>query len=116
MYFIYGDIAYTFALMAQEPLVGQGCIIEASRSHSGTPRSVGLLSTSDQTRRRELYLTTHNTHKRKTFMPPVEFETAVPACQRPHTHTLDRGVNGICGDMCYFINQSWKNEIELATA
>jgi len=48
MYFICGDIAYTFALVAQKPLVGQGFIIEASRSHSGTPRSVGLLSTSDQ--------------------------------------------------------------------
>jgi hypothetical protein len=35
--------------MAQQPLVGQGLlIIEASRSHSGTPHSVGLLWTSDQ--------------------------------------------------------------------
>jgi len=36
-------------LMAQQPLVGQGfLIIEASRSHSGTPHSVGLLWTSDR--------------------------------------------------------------------
>jgi len=48
MYFICGDIAYTFALMAQQPLMDQGLIIEASRSHSGTPHSVGLFSTSDQ--------------------------------------------------------------------
>jgi hypothetical protein len=35
--------------MAQQPLVGQGLfIIEASRSHSDTPPSVGLLWTSDQ--------------------------------------------------------------------
>jgi hypothetical protein len=35
--------------MAQQPLVGQDLrIIEASRSHSGTPHSVGLLWTSDQ--------------------------------------------------------------------
>jgi len=27
----------------QQPLVGQGLIIEASRSHSNTPQSVGLL-------------------------------------------------------------------------
>ena len=40
MYFICGDIAYTFALMSQQPPEGQGFIIEASRSHSGTPRSV----------------------------------------------------------------------------
>jgi len=35
--------------MAQQLLVGQGLlIIEASRSHSDTPHSVGLLWTSDQ--------------------------------------------------------------------
>ena len=34
--------------MAQMPLVGQGLIIEASRSHSDTSHSVGLLWTSDQ--------------------------------------------------------------------
>jgi len=33
----------------EQPLVGQGLIIiDASRSHSGTPHSVGLLWTSDQ--------------------------------------------------------------------
>jgi hypothetical protein len=35
--------------MAQQPLVSQGLlVIEASRSHSGTPHSVGLLRTCDQ--------------------------------------------------------------------
>jgi len=35
--------------MAQQPLLGQGLlIIEASRSHSDTPRSVGLLLTNDK--------------------------------------------------------------------
>jgi hypothetical protein len=38
-----------FPPIAQQPLVGQGfLIIEASRSHSHTPNSVGLLWTSDQ--------------------------------------------------------------------
>jgi hypothetical protein len=38
-----------FFPMAQQPLVGQGLlIIEASRSHSDTPHSIGLLWTSDQ--------------------------------------------------------------------
>jgi hypothetical protein len=49
-------------------------------------------------------------------MPPAGFETAVPGCEWPHTHTLDRAVNGICGDIYYITNQSWKNEIEVATA
>jgi hypothetical protein len=35
--------------MVQQPFVGQGLlIIEASRLHSDTPHSVGLLWTSDQ--------------------------------------------------------------------
>ena len=54
--------------MAEQPLVGQGFIIEASRSHSDTPHSVGLLWTSDQPDT-ETYLTTHNAHKRQTSMP-----------------------------------------------
>jgi hypothetical protein len=42
-------ILFLFFEMAQQPLVGQGrLIIEASRSHSDTPHSVGLLWTSDQ--------------------------------------------------------------------
>jgi hypothetical protein len=44
------DVADTELLfLAQQPPVGQGLlIIEASRSHSDTPHSVGLLWTSDQ--------------------------------------------------------------------
>jgi hypothetical protein len=34
--------------MAQQPPVGQGLIMESSRSHSDTPHSVGFLWTSDQ--------------------------------------------------------------------
>jgi hypothetical protein len=38
-----------YFIMAQQTLVGQGLrVIEASRSHSDTPHSVGLLWTSDQ--------------------------------------------------------------------
>ena len=34
--------------MEQQPLAGQGLIVEASRSHSDTPHSVGVLWTSDR--------------------------------------------------------------------
>jgi hypothetical protein len=38
-----------FFPMARQPLVGQGLlIVEATRSHSDTPHSVGLLWTRDQ--------------------------------------------------------------------
>ena len=46
-------------------------------------------------RRRKLYLTTYNTHKRQTSMPPAGLEPAIPACERPQTHTLDHTATGI---------------------
>ena len=45
--------------------------------------------------RNDVYLTTHNTHKRQTSMPPEGFETAIPASERPQTHALDRAATGI---------------------
>jgi hypothetical protein len=47
------------------------------------------------TRRRDLYLTTHNTHKRQTSMPPVGFEPAISAGERPQTHTLHSATTGV---------------------
>ena len=38
-------------------------------------------------RRRDLYLTTHNTHNRQTFITPAGFEPSVPANERLQTHT-----------------------------
>jgi len=35
--------------------------------------------------RRDLYLTTHNTHNAQISMPPVEFEPTVSAGERPQT-------------------------------
>jgi hypothetical protein len=46
-------------------------------------------------RRRDLYLTTHNTHNRETSMPPVGFELTIPASEWPQTDTLDRVATGI---------------------
>jgi len=46
-------------------------------------------------RRIDLYLTTHNNHKRQTSMTPAEFEPAVPASDRSQAHTLDSGATGI---------------------
>jgi hypothetical protein len=36
-------------------------------------------------RRRDLYLTTHNTHKRQTSMHLAEFEPTIPKSERPQT-------------------------------
>jgi len=44
---------------------------------------------------RDLYLTTHNTHNRQTFMPPLGFEPTISAGEWPQTEALDRAANGI---------------------
>ena len=44
--------------------------------------------------RRDLYLTTHNTHNRQTSMPPVGFEPTISAGERPQTYALDRAATG----------------------
>jgi hypothetical protein len=48
---------------------------------------------------RHLYLTTHNTHKRQTYMAPAGFEAAIPTSGRLQTHALDRAATGI-GNSC----------------
>jgi len=81
--------------MAQQPLVSHPLhIIEVSRSHSDISSAVCLVTIRHTTlgrnpleewsaRRRDLYLATHNTHKRPTSMLPVGFEPVIPASQRP---------------------------------
>ena len=44
-------------------------------------------------RRRDLFLTTHNTHNRDTSMPPAGFEPTISAAERPQTYALDRAAN-----------------------
>jgi hypothetical protein len=46
-------------------------------------------------RRRDLYLTTHNTHKRQTSMSTVGFKPTILVSERPKTHALDRTATGI---------------------
>jgi hypothetical protein len=85
-----------FVLMAQQPLVGQGVLcVEASRSHSDTAHSVGLLWTSDQPDAETSALTAHNNYKRQTSMPPAGFEPKTPASDRAPSYALDRAATGI---------------------
>jgi hypothetical protein len=46
-------------------------------------------------RPRDLYLTTHNTHKRRNSMPQAGFDHTIPASERPQTHALDGAATGI---------------------
>jgi len=43
-------------------------------------------------RRRDLYLTTHNTHIRQTTIP--RFEPTISVDERPQTYALDRAATG----------------------
>jgi len=49
----------------------------------------------ESAQRRELYLTTHNTHNRQTYVPPSWFEPAIPASEWPQTDALDRVATGL---------------------
>jgi hypothetical protein len=79
---------YFFLPMVQQPLVGQGLlIIEASRLHSDTPHSLGLLWTSDQPDA-ETYNWQHTTFTRDRHpCPPTGIRTHNPrkrAAVDPH--------------------------------
>ena len=68
-------------------------------------------------RRRNLYLTTHNTYKRQSSTPPEGLEPAIPASWRPKTHALhlrahwdrqwiivfDVIITGTCSSVCAYI-------------
>ena len=45
-------------------------------------------------RRRDLYLTAHNTHNRQISMPLVEFEPTISTGVRPQTYALDGAATG----------------------
>jgi hypothetical protein len=65
-------------------------------------------------RSRDLYLTTHNTHKRQTSMPPMGFEPTILVSERPQTHALDRTATGIGSPMgCILTKDLPKNIIIL---
>jgi hypothetical protein len=53
-------------------------------------------------RRRDLYLSTHNTHNRQTSMPSVGFEPPISAGERPQIYALDRATAGT-GCRLYYV-------------
>jgi hypothetical protein len=94
-----GSVLYMYSLflcMAQQSLVGQGLFIVDTLLDA--PHSVGLLCVIRPTRRRDLYVTTHNTHKRQTSMPPSGIRTRNPTgCLSLYleTHAWDLDL-GLC--------------------
>jgi hypothetical protein len=88
--------------MARQPLgVLGGLIIEASRSHCFRHTTLGRTPLDKgPARHRYLYLTTHNTHKRQTSMPPVGFKPTIPTIERPQTHALDGAATATSKKVC----------------
>jgi len=78
-------------------LAGQGLpIFEAWRSGSVRHTKVGRIPLDEwSTRSKDLYLTSHSTHKRQTLLPPAGFELTFPTNERPQTHALDLAITGI---------------------
>jgi hypothetical protein len=85
-----------FFFMAWQPLGGLGRLI--LRRFTITLRHTTLGRTPlDEwpARRRDLYLTTHNTHNRQTSIPSVGFEPTILVSERPQTHALDLAATGM---------------------
>jgi hypothetical protein len=81
--------------LEQQPPVGQGLLIHEVLDHTQRRTTVSRTAPDERsTRRRDLYLTTHNTHNRLTSMPRVGFEPKISAGERPQTYALDRAVTG----------------------
>jgi hypothetical protein len=57
-------------------------------------------------RRRDLYLTTHNTHNRQTSMPPVGFEPTISTGERSQTHALDHAATGTGAPIIYILKST----------
>ena len=84
---------------AQQPLEGLGLlIIEASRSHSDTPQSVGLLWTSDQP---DAETSTGQHTALTSGKYPCYQRDSNPQSQRPHIHAFDRADTGIDSHTSY---------------
>ena len=85
--------------------------------HTQRRTTVGRTSLDEwSARRRDLYLTTHNTYNRQTSMPPVGFEPTISAGERPQTYALDRAATGT-GDnsrlcICNITINTWHKILE----
>jgi hypothetical protein len=76
------NCTHTFFLQGSAAPVGLGHLtVEVLRSHSDTPHSESSGQVISHCR--DLYLTTHNTHKRMTSISLAEFKPAISPCERP---------------------------------
>ena len=85
-------------LARQAPLGHRASPLTSFLDHTQRRTTVGRNPMDEwSARRRDLYLTTHNTHNRQTFMPPVRFKPTISAGERPQTYALDFAAIGTGG-------------------
>jgi len=101
--------------MMQQPLVGQGLLItKASWLHSARHTTLGRTPLHEWSARcRDLYLTTHNTHKWQTSMPPAGIKPTIPASKWLRTHTLNCAATEISFDRSYHYESESENLLSL---
>ena len=106
LFFFYG---------ACSPIAGYGpLILWGFRDHTQRHTTVGRTPLDEwSTRRRDLYLTTHNTHNRQTSMPPAGFEPTISAGERPQTYALDRTATGTgtTTGLCYLNRNAYLSRL-----
>jgi hypothetical protein len=82
---IYSSISF-FVL---RPNAGHGLLILGVSRSTQRRTTAGRTALDERSaRRRNLYLTTHNTHKRQTFLPRAGFEPTISAAERPQNNVL----------------------------
>ena len=86
---------FLFVFCATAPQRARASLFTRFQDHTQRRITVGRTPLDEwSARRRDLYMTTHNTHKRQISMPPVGFEPTISEGERPQAYTLDRAANG----------------------
>jgi hypothetical protein len=108
---------FFFLQWRKRPPVGQGLlIVEASHDHTQTHTTLGRTPLDEwSARRRDLYLTTHDTHNRQTSMLSAGFEPAITASERPKTHALDARPLGSAPGVRIF-RKRWRSHLQILRA
>ena len=88
-------LLFFFFIWRNSPHCSRACSFTRFLDHTQRRTTVGRTPLDEWiARRRDLCLTTHNTHNRQTSIPQVGFEPAIPGSERPQIHTLHGAVTG----------------------
>ena len=103
LHFTYSAFIYFFPLWRCGPTRAMASSFLRFLNHTQRRIAVGRTPLDEcSVRRRDFYLTTHNTHNRQTSMPPVGFKPTMSAGERPQTYAVDGAAMGTGLIYCYF--------------